>query len=324
MSTHVVSNFNKTLHYMLKGAGLEFFFMPCALQRPIVESQWTITLPDNIDQLPWNKPNFRLVIHAQDFVHFHNNLCVELYWLEENLKPEYLPKVLFVHWDHDLNSIYSGPIKCIEFASHSFEIAHGLKEQYSSWQHVVNKNYFYNWLCLNGRPREHRNQVYDLLKDTPGGLLTHNIHNPLSWHPYENYNFDNIDNFVRLLPAYQNCRVSVVTESLYQDVGGIITEKTLFAIAAQHPFMCIGHRGIHQQIRDRGFCTFENLFDLSYDTEPNSTRLTVAIERNLSVLIGNIDVGAVREQTQHNFEWLMTGYADSLRERAQEQLLAAL
>lgn len=309
---------------MLRGAGLDCFIMPCALQRPIIESCWTINLPDNINELPWHKSNFRLVIHAQDFVHFYGDLCVELFWLENNLKPEYLNKVIFVHWDHDLNSIYSGPIKCIEFASHSFEIVHGLKQRFNDWRYVVNKNYFYNWLCLNGRPREHRNQVYELLKDTPNGLITHDQHCPLSWHPYANYNFDNIDNFVKLLPAYQSCRVSVVTESLYQDVGGIITEKTLFAIAAQHPFMCIGHRGIHRQIRDRGFQTFDHLFDLSYDGEPNDTRLPMAINQNLNVLVGDIDLDICRDAIEHNFEWLMTGYTDSIRQRAQDQLLAAL
>lgn len=309
---------------MLKGAGLECFIMPCALQRPIIESCWTINLPDNIDNLPWSNPNFRLVIHAQDFVHFYNNLCVELYWLEQNLKPEYLNKVIFVHWDHDLNSIYSGPIKCVEFASHSFEIVHGLKQRYKDWQHVTNKNYFYNWLCLNGRPREHRNQVFDLLKDTPKGLLTHNQNRPLNWHPYANYDFDNINNFIKLLPAYQSCRASVVTESLYQDVGGIITEKTLFAIAAQHPFMCIGHRGIHQQLRNRGFRTFDDLFDLSSDLDLNDQRLTCFIQKNLHVLVADIDANSCQEDVNHNFEWLMTGYADSIQQRAQDQLLASL
>lgn len=306
---------------MLKGAGLNCLIIPCALQRPIIESSWTINLPDNITELPWSKSNFRLVVHAQDFVHFHGELCVELYWLEQQLTPKQQRKTIFVHWDHDLNSIYSGLIKCVEFPSHSFEIAHGLKEHYLSWKHVDNKNYFYNWLCLNGRNREHRNQVFEQLKDVPKGLLTHEHHRPLPWHPYANYNFDNIDNFIKLLPAYQSCRVSVVTESLYQDVGGIITEKTLFAIASRHPFMVIGHRNIHQQLRSRGFCTFDSLFDLAYDTESNSTRLTSAVTKNLSHLTDVIDPSDYADLTNANFEWLMTGYADSLRERAQQQLM---
>lgn len=309
---------------MLKGAGLDCFVMPCALQRPIIESQWTIKLPENINEFPWHKKNFRLVVHAQDFVHFHGDLCVELYWLEQRLTPDQQRKTIFVYWDHDLNQIYQGPIQCIEFASHSFEIAHGLKERYHDWINVINKDYQFNWLCLNGRPREHRNRVFELLKDMPCGILTHTLYRPYPDHPYAVYDFDNIENFVRLMPAYQKSKVSIITESIYQNVGGIFTEKTLFAVAAKHPFMTIGSRNIQQRIRNRGFQTFENLFDLSWDNEFNDTRLVSAIKNNADILVGDIDVDQYKDQVDANFEWLMTGYADSIRDLAYNQLMATL
>lgn len=325
MSNHIITNFQVVLPKLLRDVGLsDCYTMMCALERPKLATQWTIKLPEVINSLPWTKPDFRLVVHAQDFVHINNNVCGELAWLEANLTPEQQSRTIFMHWDHDLNQVYSGPIHCVEFSSHSYEIAFGLKENYLKWKDVRKKNYEYNWLCLNGRPRPHRNQVYERLKDTPRGLLTHSVHRPLTLYPYSNYYYDNISNFSHLVPAYQQSRVSVITESLYQDTCGIITEKTLFAMAAEHPFMCIGHRHIHRQIRERGFKTFDNLFDLSYDTESDSTRLQSAVDRNLDVITADIDPEQYKEQTKHNFEWLMTGYADSLRERAREQLAMCL
>lgn len=325
MSNHIITNFQPTLTRMLKAAGLfDCHVMFCALERPKSEFQWTIKLPKHLAELPWAKSDFRLVVHAQDFIHVRDNQCSELIWLEQNLTPEQQAKTIFIHWDHDLAQLYSGLIKCVEFSSHSYEIAHGLKENYIKWKDVANKKYAYNWMCLNGRARPHRNQAYERLKDMPNGLLSHSVHRPLELLPYSNYFYDNIGNFSQLVPVYQQARVNVITESLYQDVSGIITEKTLFAIAARQPFMCIGHRNIHQQIRNQGFKTFDDLFNLTYDSESNQTRLTSAIDLNQDVLINDIDVDQYRDQVNANFEWIMTGYADMLRDRAYEQLAAAL
>ena len=49
----------------------------------------------------------------------------------------------------------------------------------------------------------------------------------------------------------------------------LISEKTYKPIAFYHPFVLLGPVGILQSLRNLGFETFENLFDESYDTEPN-------------------------------------------------------
>ena len=304
---------------MLRARGLDVEFIPCALGRPIVSSRWHINLPE-IPKERWNRRNFRLVIHAQDFIHFFENLCVELHWLEQQFTPEQQSKIIFVAWDHRLGDIYQGNIKIVNFASHSFELVHQLKARWSEWKDVFNKDIRYNWICLNGRAREYRQEVYNLLRHEQSGFVSHSIFNPIDIHPYQAYNFNNVDNFVKLMPVYQSARSSIITESLYRDVGGIVTEKTLLAIAARHPFMCIGHRYCHDDISGIGFENYDELFDLSYDTETRDTRMYSAIRKNIENLRQDIDLDAVQEKIDRNFEWLMAGYADSIRERAERDL----
>lgn len=321
MPNYTEPNFNREIERILKSHGVDYHFMPCALGRPIVSSQWTIHLPD-IPEERWRRKNFRLVIHAQDFVHFYmNQLCVELHWLEEQLTPEQQKKVIFVHWDHSLRDIYQGNIKLVEFASHSYELVHQLKSRYEEWKPVNDKSDFkYNWLCLNGRAREYRQEVYNMLRHEPSGFVSHSIFNPVESHPYQSYNFNNVDNFVALRRIYRQSRSSIITESMYNDAGGIITEKTLLAIAAKHPFMCIGHRGIHREIQERGFQLYDDLFDLSYDNEPKERRMYQAIEKNLPILREPIDRDRYRDKIESNYEWLFGGYAQSIVDRAEKQL----
>lgn len=304
---------------MLRGCGVDPHFLPCALGRPIVSSRWHIELPE-IPEYRWRQPNFRLVIHAQDFIHFFDNLCVELFWLEQQYTPEQQEKIIFVCWDHRLHDIWQGRIKVVNFASHSFELVHQLRARYDEWKDVDTKNVRYNWICLNGRAREYRQEVYNLLRHESSGFVSHSVFNPIEIHPYQNYNFNNVDNFVKLKPVYQSAHASIITESLYQDVGGIVTEKTLLAIAARHPFMCIGHRHCHEDVARLGFQNYDDVFDLGYDNETKSTRMYSAIERNRQNLRDLVDVSHLQEKIQANFEWLMGGYADSIRNLAEVQL----
>lgn len=319
MPSYTEPNFNRAMELLLKSHGLDYYFMPCALGKPHREQRWHIPLPE-IAPERWAKKNFRLVIHAQDFIHFYQNLCVELHWLEQQYTPEQQSKIIFVCWDHRLGEIYQGNIQVVNFASHSYELVLKLKQRWSEWRDVHKKDIRYNWICLNGRTREYRQEVYNLLRHEPSGFVSHSIFNPIEIHPYQKYDFDNVQNFIHLMPIYQSARASIITESLYQDVGGIVTEKTLLAIAARHPFMCIGHRYCHEDVARLGFQNYDEVFDLSYDTEDKSTRMYSAIERNLTRLREPLDVDALKEKLDYNFEWLMGDYAESIRAKAQEDL----
>ena len=138
-----------------------------------------------------------------------------------------------------------------------------------------------------------------------------------------NLSWNNITNFINLMPLYQQSKTSVVSETIYADHPGIISEKTLLAIAAKHPFMCIGQINIHKQIADRGFENFDELFDLSYDSIDESQRLDEAVELNLSRLTDdNWDVDAAFDKAERNFDFFMNDYIASIELRAKRQLHA--
>jgi len=319
-------NFNKKILYLLKGAGIDPLFVPAALKKPITNSLWTIDIP-TISAEKWRQPNFRLVVHAQDFVHYYKNeLCSELFWLEQQYTEEQQHKIIFLHWDHQLADTYSGRINCVEFASHSYELVHQLKERWHEWKDVLNKSVKYNWICLNGHPKPHRDKLYQLLQNQPSGVVTHGLHNPAKFSPYfSNYGWNNVDNFISLMPLYQQSKASIVSETVYADHPGIISEKTLLAIAAKHPFMCIGHRKIHCDIQQRGFNNFEELFDLSYDDLPMDIRLTTAIDNNLSrIQHPDWQIETVQHKVEQNFDYLLSDYTKQIEKRCFEQLLTIM
>ena len=318
--TYAGEKFKKTINLLLNSAGFKSYFVPSILDRPIEKGCWAINLNDhlaNITESDWRRKNFRLVLHAQDFCHYYNNsLCTELHFIEQQLTPEQQMKTIFVHWDHGLSDLYIGNIKCVEFASHSYELVHALHTHWDRWKEVHNKDIKYNFICLNGWLRKHRIELYEILKDIPTGFTTHINYNPAPMHPYCNYNFNNVENFVKLMPLYQQAKASIVSETIYADHPGIITEKTLLAIAAKHPFMCIGHQGIHREIAERGFENFNELFDLSYDTLASEHRLDAAMDLNLYNLSDSEwDVVCAQEKTERNFDFLMNGYTKSIEQR---------
>ena len=69
---------------------------------------------------------------------------------------------------------------------------------------------------------------------------------------------------------FVNTRCSVILETLFDDQRIHITEKTLRAIACQHPFiLAAGPRSL-SYLRHYGFKTFEPYIDESYDVETDS------------------------------------------------------
>ena len=80
----------------------------------------------------------------------------------------------------------------------------------------------------------------------------------------------------------------------------LISEKTYKPIAFYHPFVILGPVGILQSLRNLGFETFENLFDESYDTEPNwNVRLDCLIKNVSKFKKQSYDM-LTQQKIQHN------------------------
>ena len=65
---------------------------------------------------------------------------------------------------------------------------------------------------------------------------------------------------------YQQIGIDIVTETVFHYPYPCITEKTLRPISCKRMFIIVGPSGILQLLRSKGFQTFGNIIDESYDS----------------------------------------------------------
>jgi hypothetical protein len=267
---------------------------------PDNNGKWGLSLPDT---------NKSVVLHTQDYLNIaQDGSLPELLEIEQKYKQD----VVVVHWNHSLKEIYNGPLKLVEFPTHSFEFIQNLKNRYKDWRHINSKTNIVNFMCLNGRIRPHRKLVYNYLKNMPSSVVTMFDQDRHELPLYSNYDFDNADNFVKLSNLYQQCPVNVVVETMYYEPRGIISEKTLDAFAGLQLPIIIGHKGAVADTQRYGFDMLEDIIDHSYDTLSNETRWKSAIDLNIHLLNGEFDYNSLLPRLKRNQEYLLKGYLDLL------------
>lgn len=73
---------------------------------------------------------------------------------------------------------------------------------------------------------------------------------------------------------YKSTYFSIVTETLFFELGNYLSEKTWKPIQHLHPFVFVGRPGMLKYLHSLGFKTFSDFWDESYDTiEDNPTRM---------------------------------------------------
>ena len=109
---------------------------------------------------------------------------------------------------------------------------------------------------------------------------------------------------------YKHIGVDIVTETVYNYPYPYITEKTLRPIACKRLFIVIGVPGTLALLQSKGFKTFSDVIDESYDTiqDPHERfyQLQKTIKDFVSQPIANI-IDCVKSKTlvlEHNFEVL--------------------
>ena len=83
---------------------------------------------------------------------------------------------------------------------------------------------------------------------------------------------------------YTNSYFQIIIETHFyadQSNGTFITEKTWKSIKYGQPFVVIGPAGTLAQLRDEGYCVFDNVLDNSYDKIKHNTERYVAIRKLL-------------------------------------------
>jgi hypothetical protein len=271
------------------------------------EHGWPLKLPD-VDF----KPGSLLLLHFQDFFTNRNGRVLELDRVASHYGDR-ANQVLVTYWNHGLN--YHGPVNVIEFSNHNLATVQGLQARWSEWQHILTQPR-QGWQCLNGRLCLHRRRVVDILQHWPNGTMSYGNEMPLPQWQYSTYRgTENDENFVRLLSVYGSRAVNIVTETEYDTTPGIVTEKTLLAIAAQQVPVVIGHQGIVQHCRELGFDMFDDLVDTSYDWLPNDQRAEQALLRNQDLILGKKDLAPYQQRLQRNREVLLLEFSAGMQLR---------
>jgi hypothetical protein len=299
--------FARTLHEL----GFDFHLEPNTFTPPHQpESGWPLKLPN----IAWQS-NSLLVLHFQDFVTNTSQGIIELDCIEKHYG-ERSNQILVTHMHPGLEKVYHGPINLIEFSSHNYREIHRIRARWPDWRHVVEQPKTQPWQCLNGRKCDHRWQVTKILSEWPDGVLSFGTDIPLpEWHYGTYRGTENDENFVRLASVYGPCAVNIVTETVYDTVPGLFCEKTLFAMLAQQIPIVIGSQGLVTSLRDHGFDMFDDLVNISYDTLPNSTRLTQALELNRDLIQGRIDLSPYQERLQAQREFVLDDYTNIMELR---------
>lgn len=113
---------------------------------------------------------------------------------------------------------------------------------------------------------------------------------------------DNINNTV--LEHYNKSYFSIISET--NVTTRFQTEKTFKPIANLHPFVMIGCARMLSLLKEKGFETFPELFDESYDNEENSVkRLTMVIDEvekftNLTIKEKNKKIDSIKNKLFFN------------------------
>jgi hypothetical protein len=262
-----------------------------------------------------------IVLHAQDNINVaNNNISPEIIAIEDFYQESNIQNIILIHWNHNLSEIYDGTLNLIEFPTHSFDFIQHFIQRYDEWNDVNNKTNTIKYMCLNGRPRKHRIMVYDYLKKMdifPNVMSLGKVNDNIP--SYLDYDFDNVGNFIKLLDVFKSSPVNVVTETLYYESKGTLTEKLLQAFGSLQLPIIIGHRGAVQDARDYGFDMFDDIIDNSFDNMPNISRWKYAIDSNIHVLRNEFNYDDLLPRLKRNQYYLLNGYLDKIVNGFQNQ-----
>ena len=107
---------------------------------------------------------------------------------------------------------------------------------------------------------------------------------------------------------YKNFGLDIVTETVFDYPYPFITEKTLRPITSKRPFIVVGAVGTLNLLRKKGFRTFNQILDESYDDIINPSdrfdSVTASIKNFVTQPLDKIknDVISISDVLEHNFQ----------------------
>jgi hypothetical protein len=172
--------------------------------------------------------------------------------------------------------------------------------------YVPDRNYAKKFLMPIGAKRKWRDQVVERLDSYLDDAYWSYVRRgtvlpgePPAQKRYDLWNFNPM--------WYNDTCFSVVVESfngqrLNAETPVFLTEKIFKPIAGCQPFVVIGGSGILTYLKSQGFETFDNLFDETYDTEPDLGKKLDIIARNIENYVKQPYDAVTVAKIKHNFE----------------------
>jgi hypothetical protein len=271
-----------------------------ALKYPITDNGWEVTLPGK-SICRFDEHDFKLVLNLQDMLttkpsgHIGEQFIFYDIPLElariRNFYKDWAPmdQIIVVVWPLGIVDVWpEKEFHVVEFSTHQYETW----ESYNSQEDILreafsytDKDYEYNFLCMNRIAKPHRKILYSRLNGLSCGNVSlqsegHELIYPgLDFKTYNDH-YNNLDNLLSIQKNFNTSMFSVISESQFHERFGIITEKTFNAIVAGHPFIVAGHKGCLDDIKSLGFKTYPNIFDESYQDYENTDRLDAMLDLN--------------------------------------------
>ena len=164
----------------------------------------------------------------------------------------------------------------------------------------VNKfDFKYPFLTFNGRHVDHRTRLIDMLYHNnylDKGVVTYHqtFKHPddiLNWEFYHGAPILNDDGYdthrssYRFNQKFLDSFLHIPTESTM--TTAIISEKTAIPILCRLPFLTLGPRHYHRQLKELGFELYDEIFDYSFDNEPDDNIRIDKLLKNVQFVINN-------------------------------------
>jgi len=208
-----------------------------------------------------------------------------------------------------------------------FLMYHKHKDKKYNFDHSNKK---YDFLYLNKQSRTHRKTLFDALQkeslldrslisflDTPYNIKL-NPSYELPWVDASNYPQYGSDQDI-YEPQFNDCAFNLVSETNDNNHDVFITEKLWKPVIAQQIFVVHGNFGYLKKLREMGFCTFDSVFDESYDQEPDPDKRIDKIV-SLCRYLRTVDKSKIYRETQsirqHNYNKFFdnTALSDAVNE----------
>ena len=162
-------------------------------------------------------------------------------------------------------------------------------------QYVPNKTFRNTALMPIRRITEQRDNIVAQLGSLKDNMIWSYRQQRL---PNDNYIDQDVDQRFMNPNWYDSTYMGLVVESNQQGQIYHLTEKTFKPCAYYQPLMIIGQQHSLSWLQQRGFETFNNIFDESYDKEPDFEKRFEIIIENLKLL----DIGSYDQETQSKLE----------------------